>query len=308
MSARDRGQVADGAPRPAGYFAEAQRPLHILAFLLPLLLAYELGALLYLSGGDGAPRTIAAWGMLARFFEMFGAFGFHLPAALLVTVLVIWHVLQRDPWRVRTPVLAGMAMEACLWTVPLTILLIVLQSVVGREGSPPAAAVVVQAGDAEALRSLPWQARLTISAGAGLYEELLFRMIGIAAVHAVLVDVMRLSNRVGGTVAVAVSAGAFALYHIRAGGPAVGLWGRVVVWGLATGGGGPGAGAGAAAPFALYHIRAGGPAVGLWWLLPYFVAGVYFGVLYLTRGFGLVVGVHFLYDVVALLAAVEGPK
>ena len=268
MSARDRGQVADGAPRPAGYFAEAQRPLHILAFLLPLLLAYELGALLYLSGGDGAPRTIAAWGMLARFFEMFGAFGFHLPAALLVTVLVIWHVLQRDPWRVRTPVLAGMAMEACLWTVPLTILLIVLQSVVGREGSPPAAAVVVQAGDAEALRSLPWQARLTISAGAGLYEELLLRMIGIAAVQGVCVDVLRLSNRVGGTVAVAVSAGAFALYH----------------------------------------IRAGGPAVGLWWLLPYFVAGVYFGVLYLTRGFGLVVGVHFLYDVVALLAAVEGPK
>lgn len=248
-----------------GYFATAQRPLHILVFLLPLLIAYELGAILYLTGSGGHPTTIAAWGMLARFFEMFGAFGFHLPAALLVTVLLVWHLLQRDPWRLRPAVLVGMAMEACLWTVPLTILLIVLQSAVGG-GAGAALQAPVQAQAAGTLHELPWQAKLTISAGAGLYEELLFRMIAIAAVHALLVDIMRLSDWAGGAIAVAVSAGAFALYHVQAGGPEVGLAG----------------------------------------LVPYFVAGLYFGGLYLGRGFGLVVAVHFLYDVVALLVSHQG--
>lgn len=246
-----------------GYFAQARKPLHILVFLLPLLVAYELGAILYLSGDGGQPTTIAAWGMLARFFEMFGVFGYHLPATLLVTVLLVWHFLEHDPWTVRVPVLVGMAMEACLWTVPLTILLIVLQSVLSAGGSLPAQA---QAGGTATLHALPWQAKLTISAGAGLYEELLFRMIAIAAIHAVLVDVMRLSNWAGGVVAVVVSAGAFALYH----------------------------------------VHTGGPAVGLAWLVPYFVAGLYFGGLYLARGFGLVVAVHFLYDVVALMASRHG--
>lgn len=255
-------EITEAAPpREAGYFAEVQRPLPILLFLLPLLVAYELGAFLYLSDSDGQPTTIAAWGMLARFFEMFGVVGLHLPAVLLVTVLLIWHVLEHHPWRVRLPVLVGMAMEACVWTVPLTILLIVLQSALTGEAAPIAAA---QVADPEGLRSLPWQARLTISAGAGLYEELLFRMIAIAAIHAVLVDILRLPSWVGGGIAIVVSAAAFALYHNQAGGGGI---------------------RGAEA------------------LVPYFVAGVYFGVLYVVRGFGLVVGVHFLYDVVALLVS-----
>ncbi len=166
-----------------GYLSESQRPLSILVFLLPLLAAYELGAWLYLSGGEHGPTTIAAWGMLARFFETFGVIGIHLPALLLVTVLLVWHMLVRERWRVRPMVLVGMAMEACVWTVPLTILLIVLQSALTGEAAPPVAAQVT---DPEGLRNLSWQTRLTISAGAGLYEELLFRMIAIAAIHALL--------------------------------------------------------------------------------------------------------------------------
>lgn len=251
----------DEAPpaRSEGYFAEVQRPLNILVFLLPMLFAYEIGAFFYLSGSDGQPSTIAAWGILARFFEMFGVVGLHLPGVLLITVLLIWHVLERDPWRVRLSVLVGMAMEACVWTVPLTILLIVLQSALTGEANPPVAA---QVADPEGLRNLSWQTRLTISAGAGLYEELLFRMIAIAAIHALLVDIMRLSSWVGGVVAIFISAAAFALYHNQTGSSGIS---------------------------------------GIWSLMPYFVAGVYFGLLYVVRGFGLVVAVHFLYDVVALL-------
>lgn len=264
----EEGQLGGAAAR--GYLAESQRPLVILVFLLPLLAAYELGAWLYLSGGEQGPTTIAAWGMLSRVFETFGVVGLHLPAVLLVTVLFMWHVLQRDTWRVRPLTLVGMAMEACVWTVPLTILLIVVESVLDGGDGPATgvAAVLAQVGGdgggvaSGGLRELPWQARLTISAGAGLYEELVFRMILIAAAHTLFVDVLRLSNWTGGAVAVLVSALGFALYHQQS----------------VSG-------------------------VGLAWALPYFVAGAFFGVLYLARGFGLVVAVHFLYDVVALLVS-----
>jgi membrane protease YdiL (CAAX protease family) len=253
--ARPNPRASDVAAPLDAYLECSRRPLHILVFLLPVLVLYELGAMIYLTGPDGQPKTIAAWGMLARVFEAAGAVGLHLPAFLLLTVLLIWHVLQRDPWTLRLPVLAGMAMESFVWTIPLTILAILL---VGRE----TAAAAMQAEAEGGIMSLPWQARLTISAGAGLYEELLFRMIAIAAAHALLVDVVRLPGWLGGILAVVVSALAFALYH------------RVPV---------------ADNPAALAVLGF------------YFTAGLYFGSLYLLRGFGIVVAVHMLYDILALV-------
>src|SRR5690606_28441143 len=112
------------------------------------------------------------------------------------------------------------------------------------------------------LLSLPWQARLTISIGAGLYEELLFRMIAIAALHLVFVDLARLSESMGRVLAVGLSAAAFAVYHD-----------------LSSSGG------------ALDPAR----------VLFFLCAGVYFGAIYLWRGFGIVVAVHALYDVLVLV-------
>ncbi|MBK7405493.1 MAG: CPBP family intramembrane metalloprotease [Phycisphaerales bacterium] len=239
-----------------GYLQISQRPLHILLFLAPFLAAYEIGAVVYLSGPGGQARTIAAWGMLARFFEAFGAAGLHLPAALLVTVLLVRHVLRRDPWTIEPLTLIGMAMEACLWTIPLTIVAMLLA---GQQSPAPA---VIQTPDAGGILSLPWQARLTISSGAGLYEELLFRMIGIAACHALLVDVLKLPNRAGAVLSVVIPAVAFALYHRLPAGGGADYW--------------------TAATF-------------------YALSGVFFGAIYLTRGFGIVVATHALYDVLALV-------
>lgn len=250
-------QVAD-SPRPSspgrsaqasGYLALSQKPLHILIFLAPLLIAYEFGAVRYLTGpNQEQAQTIAAQGMLASVFEHFGVVGYHLPGLLLVTVLFVWHLLLRDQWVVRLPVLVGMAMEACVWTIPLTILAVILAGEAAAQTADPGAD----------LYTLSRGARLTISVGAGLYEELLFRMILIAAAHAILVDVMRLPHIAGAVLAVAISAAAFAIYH------------RV--------------------------------APGNWTALAFYaLAGVYFGTLYLLRGFGLVVAVHMLYDVLALV-------
>ena len=54
---------------------------------------------------------------------------------------------------------------------------------------------------------------MTLAVGAGLYEELLFRLVLIAGLHLLLVDVARMKNVPGSMVAAAMSAGAFAWYH-----------------------------------------------------------------------------------------------
>ncbi len=243
------------------YAARSKRPLVILAFLLPMLVLYEVGSWLYLRGESGVFDTIGAHNLLARFFELFGAVSFHLPGITLVVVLLTWHVLRRDPWQVEPRTLGGMAMESVAWTLPLVVLGVLLSPAGVLAGSPPEPLVGASPNGTPALSDLPWQARLTLSVGAGLYEELLFRMVGIAAAHTILADLLRVPERWAGPAAILISAIAFAWYH-----DAAGSAGQVRLL-----------------------------------LTFYILSGVYFGIIYLARGFGIVVAVHALYDVFALI-------
>lgn len=249
--------IVPGPREPGRYSELSTRPLHILVFLLPLLAFYEIGSAVYLVDPEnGVVETIRARSILSGFFQAFDAVGLFLPGIALVTVLLVWHVLNKDRWTLRPAVLAGMGVESALWTIPLLVMSVLVHQMVLGSGPPPAAQ-----GTPDIL-SLPWQARLTISIGAGLYEELLFRMIAIAALHLVFVDLARLSEGVGRMFAVGLSAAAFAVYHD-----------------LSSSGGD------------LDPAR----------VLFFLCAGVYFGTIYLWRGFGIVVAVHALYDVLVLV-------
>lgn len=233
------------------YSLAATRPLHVLLFLLPLLVAYEVGSIMYLSGHGSADAALGARRLFAIFFELFGVAGLHVPPVILVAVLLIWHLMLRDPAKPRPWVLVGMGLESCVWAVPLLVFSLVLA------GRTPALAGVVPAPES-------WQARLTVAIGAGIYEELIFRFILITAAHFVFVDIIRLKDRTANIIAVILSAGGFvALHHFF---PPLG--------GSMT-------------------LRA---------FVFFAVAGVYFSMLFLTRGFGIVVAVHALYDTVVLLA------
>jgi len=246
--------------RREGYLELSRKPLHILMFILPLLAAYEYGSARYLSDPGGSTSTIRAWSILLGFFQDFGVAGRYLPAAAIVSVLVVWHILSNDRARVRLWVLPAMLLESAAWLIPLLVLLVLI----GGDASHAKAAAGVSgaAGIPQELLSRPWQARATVSIGAGIYEELLFRMIGIAALHLILVDLAKLSDRVGTAIAVVLTAAAFAAYHdpVRADGS--------IEW--------------------LPAIQLG-------------LAGGYFGLIYLSRGFGVVVALHALYDIVVLV-------
>lgn len=209
---RGRGARSTKAPLrpPETYAWLSARPLNVLVFLLPLLLLYEIGSVLYLTDPTRhTVETIRAHRLLDGIFSAFGVSGFFLPGLLIIVVLLLWHVLERDRWKVRADVLVKMLGESAVWTLPLLVLWqIVATAAPAKElaGAEPTNIVAM---------SMP--ARLTISIGAGLYEELLFRLAGIAVVHAIAADIAKLRPSTSAVVSVVGTALAFAMYHVTPG-------------------------------------------------------------------------------------------
>lgn len=234
------------------YFDASKKPLQILVFLLPLVIAYEIGLAFFLPTGEGVVITVKAHQTLLRFFDTFGITaggGLYLGGAALVLVLLIWHVLTKDKWKIDTAAWGLMAAESVVLTIPLIVLAqVILPSSAGSEAVATSLAMA-----APELGSLSIWSQFAISVGAGLYEELLFRMLLIAVIHTLLVDVMKISASNGAIIAVIISAIAFTIYH---------------------------------------------PLDETGSMVFYFLAGLYFGSVYFVRGFGIVVGVHAVYDII----------
>jgi len=249
----------DDASAEVTYWSAAKRPLQILIFLLPLIVAYELCLALLLPAEDGhSVNTVLAHKGLLQFFSAFGiagAGGLFLGGIVIVVVMLAWHVLVRDPWRIDFRITGLMGLEALVLAIPLVGLSHLVA--VGADAAPLAAAAAPTFADFDI-----WS-QMAISVGAGLYEELIFRMILIAVIHTLLVDVAKMTHVTGAAIAIVVSATAFTWYHDLLG-PDGTISGRRVLF--------------------------------------YFLAGVYFGLVYVTRGFGLVVAVHAVYDVITVVA------
>lgn len=224
------------------YWDRSKWPLQSLYFLLPLLVVYEIGALTQLGG-----TQLTATRLLGQFFAVFGVTGVHLPAVAVVGALLGMHVARKkDPWTPELRLYAVMLVESLVLAVPLFVLMTVLM----RE---PAPAVSLAAVDWAG-----WRQTMVIAVGAGVYEELLFRMVAIALIHLVTKDLMSLPEEACTITAVAVSSLGFALIH--------------------------------------FDFAGGQHAFDATKMLFFTVAGLYFAAIYLTRGFGIVVAAHALYD------------
>lgn len=246
-----------GRPR-TNYWTLSTRPLHILCFLLPLILIYEIGSAVHFAGAaPGEHETVVAYRIIYDIFGLFGVSGLYLPGFLVVAILLVWHLLTRDSWQVHAGVIAGMTVEAVLWMLPLLVVGQIANRLVTGAPAPPEAAML-----AAELHAQPWTARAVLAIGAGVYEELVFRMVLIAAVHLLVVDLMGSRELAGRAIAIAAAALAFALYH---------------------------------------DVRSTAGGLDTWRLIFFFSAGVFFGAIYVWRGFGIVVATHALYDLAVLV-------
>jgi membrane protease YdiL (CAAX protease family) len=201
---------ARAATAPGTYWTRSTRPLHVLLFLVPLIALYEVGSAMYLVDVQAAvERTVLAKKLFADLFNLFGVAGAFMPGLALAAVLLVWHVMSRDPWKVDPGTLATMLFESALWTLPLLVIMAVAGQMAHVGPGSAAHVVALAAGDP----APGIGANLTISIGAGLYEEMLFRLVGLALLHFVLVDLVGMPHRWGSAAAIVLSAVAFAAYH-----------------------------------------------------------------------------------------------
>ena len=210
------------------------RPLDALVFLLPLILFYEFASF-------SGPERVIAFDLLQRSFELFGHAGLWGPGLAVVIILLATHVVSGEAWTIHWHRVGWMYIEASALALPLLVLNqsippslpntallpnAITTPVEGESaraesrGSPdefargtmsPQQAVMLSSDSAAPVDRL--YHRLAIGIGAGIYEELLFRLILISLVVMVGVDLLRW-DATGTTVfAVALSAIVFALHH-----------------------------------------------------------------------------------------------
>ena len=169
------------------------RPLEALVFLTPLIAFCEIVAL------SRPQDRVIAYDLLRRFFELFGPAGIWAPGFGVIAILLATHVVSGERWKVSWTRVGGLYLEA----VGLALPLLAFNWAVAMTGTD---------GTAVAPNHLDQAA---IGIGAGIYEELVFRLILISVVVIVGIDLLRLDRAAVAVTAVFVSALAFAAHHHR---------------------------------------------------------------------------------------------
>jgi hypothetical protein len=223
-----------------------------LLFAVPLLLLYEAGAL-WLSRDGGSGMRNGADVMLRTLLSIGGVQGTLTLTGLLLgaAAVLVWREQRRKRVPLRAGVFAGMLAESVVYALLLGV-------VVGTATQTLLQGMGVRlAVDAGAVGQLPLAEALVLSLGAGLYEELVFRVLLVGGLAAGLLATGLPRGRAGAIAAV-VAALIFSAFHY------IGPYGDP--WQLPS-----------------FVFR--------------FLAGLVFSVLFLVRGFGITAWTHALYDV-----------
>ncbi len=188
------------------YFERSHRPLQCLIFIAPLLIIYQIGAVLHpWSRVSGHTHNIIAFELMLNFFSLFGAVGSYLPPLAVVAILLGWHVARKDPWKLEPGLYVTMGAESFLWAVALVLLFLALAHGVAMQA--------VSHPLTHAMERLSWRSQVVMSIGAGIYEELLFRLVLITVLNIILVDLLGLSVAKAIPIIIVASAMLFSLYH-----------------------------------------------------------------------------------------------
>src|SRR6266496_4681679 len=245
------------------YWRASRAPRYSLTFAFPLLVAYE--ALAFTLSHDAmiGVRNGADVLLKSLFLALGGRDGLIIFGVLLVGTggVLVWRD-RRSAGPVDGRVFAAMALESVVYAL-------VFGLVVGRltvlllQGLT----FVVPALSIGRVSQLGLSTQLMISLGAGIYEELLFRVLMVGALAALARRGFGWGARAAGVFATLLGALIFAAFHY------VGPYGDRL-------------------ELASFTFRT--------------IAGVLFSGMYLLRGFGITAWTHALYDVFLALAGAAG--
>jgi hypothetical protein len=237
------------------YFSLSRAPRYSVLFALPLLIIYEGLAALLAGDGDVIIRNGADVILRSLFTAIVGRNGslVFIAVVMLAGVWLIARDLKRSRGSLRLSIFWAMLAEAALLSILFGI--VVSQLTIRLLGSMHLLAM----GQVE---NTGWATRLMLSLGAGLYEELFFRVLLVSALAAGARVLLGAKGWVAGLLATVIGALVFAAFHY------IGPYGD---------------------PFQAqsFVFRT--------------IAGLAFSALYLVRGFGITTWTHALYDAFLLL-------
>jgi len=242
--------------RPDDYWTISRRPLAALLFLAPLLLLYELGIYALGGGSDPSLRNGADYWLRGTFLAAGLRFPWILPVAV-AGILGGWHLQAKHPWRCHVDTLVGMSAESLLAALTLVVL--------GQ--------LLHLAFDQAVLSIVPEACRRAVGfLGAGIYEEVLFRLT-LLPIGLLLCELL-VPRRLAVPVVLALTSLVFGLAHYLP----------------------PGESLGSGIVSAAVEVYA---QPSLWFSFCFrCTAGALFGMLFLLRGFGVTVGCHAIYDLI----------
>ena len=159
----DRRNRAKGCHRNLGYQIESCRPIVCLVFVLPLLIFYELGAILL--GHQSLRSGIDQW--IHQPLYLLGFSGIVVLPIVTLAVLIYRHHQIQDHWHVRVSFLIGMILEA----IGLGLILFWAANAINQLiGEAPVRVTASLSVD-------QWWANIVACVGSGIYEELVFRIV-----------------------------------------------------------------------------------------------------------------------------------
>lgn len=242
--------------RNVDYWQQTRRPLPSLIFLLPLLVTYEFGVL-WIGGRDASAIRSGADALLRVALDLVGLNAAWWPPLLIILGLVSWQWVAKYPWKVSLETLAGMFVESVLAAFTL----IVLGQIQSRlfTGS---FAIEVSLPRLTDLRmpltatQVELVARVLSFVGAGIYEEVIFRLTLLPMVTMFFRKTVLPRNWAPAFAAVVTSLLFAAAHHVGAAGEPFEVF-----------------------PFCFRTL-----------------AGLFFATLFVLRGFGIAAGSHAIYD------------
>lgn len=235
------------ALREDDYWTCSRRPLTCLIFLLPLLVVYEVGVI-WLGGNQSESVRNGADDWMRMALREIGLVHSHLLPAIVIGGLMLWQVVGRHRWRISAETLLGMLSESVLFALVL-IIFGQLQNITFQQyyaTSFPPSAALGSLGLGKAVSYV----------GAGVYEEVLFRLWMLPLFYGICRMLFRSRNWAAAT-AILITSVSFSLAHYL--GPTAESFSMIT-----------------------FTFRAG--------------AGCFFAVLFMLRGFGITVGCHAAYD------------
>jgi hypothetical protein len=268
------------------YLERTSRPIYAIIFLLPFIIFYELGTILINTDvlNQSQVRVVAfVWLQNMLDYLGFGSkFAWAAPALAVVAILIGLQLASRKKWYFGPGDIWPMAVECILLAVPLIVLSLFLNSPAKPQANSDqfvngtiqtkseavwscSAVGAEEAGSGEGDKS-SMLADIVTGIGAGIYEELIFRLILICVLMMLFQNVLGFSRRNSIILSVVVSAALFSAHH-----HIVFLDGQLS--------------SSAAFTWTEFVFRT--------------IAGVYFAVLFAIRGFGITAGTHAFYDIIA---------